>query len=86
MEGDPIAGGSVYHLADGWDAGAIAAQDGAVAKGETARELWSARWLRWDLRCWAASYVTLPSMASFPPIHRTRASPPRRRSCTVRCR
>jgi methionyl-tRNA formyltransferase len=21
MEGDPIAGGSVYHLADGWDAG-----------------------------------------------------------------
>ena len=27
LEGDPIAGGSVYHLADGWDAGAIAAQD-----------------------------------------------------------
>ncbi|OZB50127.1 MAG: formyl transferase, partial [Thiomonas sp. 14-66-4] len=25
LEGDPIAGGSVYHLADGWDAGAIAA-------------------------------------------------------------
>jgi len=41
MEGDPIAGGSVYHLADGWDAGAIAAQDWCfVAKGETARELW----------------------------------------------
>jgi len=40
-EGDPIAGGSVYHLADGWDAGAIAAQDWCfVAKGETARELW----------------------------------------------
>jgi len=34
-----IAGGSVYHLADGWDAGAIAAQDWCfVAKGETARE------------------------------------------------
>lgn len=41
LEGDPIAGGSVYHLADGWDAGAIAAQDWCfVAKGETARELW----------------------------------------------
>ena len=41
MEGDPIAGGSVYHLADGWDAGAIAAQDWCfVAKGESARELW----------------------------------------------
>jgi glycine cleavage system regulatory protein len=39
--GDPIAGGSVYHLADGWDAGPIAAQDWCfVAKGETARELW----------------------------------------------
>jgi methionyl-tRNA formyltransferase len=41
LEGDPIAGGSVYHLADGWDAGAIAAQDWCfVAKNETARDLW----------------------------------------------
>jgi glycine cleavage system regulatory protein len=41
LEGDPIAGGSVYHLSDGWDAGAIAAQDWCfVARGETARELW----------------------------------------------
>src|SRR5436190_129928 len=41
LDGDPIAGGSIYHLADGWDAGAIAAQDWCfVAKGETARELW----------------------------------------------
>jgi glycine cleavage system regulatory protein/folate-dependent phosphoribosylglycinamide formyltransferase PurN len=41
LEGDPIAGGSVYHLADGWDAGAIAAQDWCfVVEGETARELW----------------------------------------------
>ncbi|MGQ0685750.1 formyltransferase family protein, partial [Bradyrhizobium sp.] len=40
-EGDPIAGGSVYHLADRMDAGAIAAQDWVfVKKGETARELW----------------------------------------------
>ena len=46
LEGDPIAGGSVYHLADGWDAGAIAAQDwcfvaqrrdGARAVGARAR-------------------------------------------------
>src|SRR6187455_2407787 len=41
LEGDAIAGGSVYHLADGWDAGALAAQDWCfVAKGETARDLW----------------------------------------------
>src|SRR5262249_46309194 len=41
LAGDPIAGGSVYHLADGWDAGAIAAQDWCfVGQGETARELW----------------------------------------------
>jgi methionyl-tRNA formyltransferase len=40
-EGDPIAGGTVYHLADRMDAGAIAAQDWCfVKKGETARELW----------------------------------------------
>src|SRR5678809_603960 len=39
--GDPIAGGSIYHLAERMDAGAIAAQDWCfVAKGETARELW----------------------------------------------
>jgi methionyl-tRNA formyltransferase len=41
LEGDAIAGGTVYHLADGWDAGAIAAQDWCfVGKSETARELW----------------------------------------------
>jgi methionyl-tRNA formyltransferase len=41
LEGDAVAGGSVYHLADGWDAGAIAAQDWCfVNQGETARELW----------------------------------------------
>lgn len=41
LEGDPIAGGSIYHLDDGWDAGAIAAQDWCfVRKGESARELW----------------------------------------------
>src|SRR5436305_11772262 len=40
-EGDPIAGGTVYHLADRMDAGAIAAQEWVfVRKGETARELW----------------------------------------------
>src|SRR3954452_15787344 len=40
-EGDPISGGTIYHLADRIDAGAIAAQDWCfVRKGETARELW----------------------------------------------
>jgi methionyl-tRNA formyltransferase len=40
-EGDTIAGGTVYHLAERMDAGAIAAQEWCfVRKGETARELW----------------------------------------------
>jgi methionyl-tRNA formyltransferase len=41
QEGDPIAGGSIYHLSEQMDAGSIAAQDWCfVRKGETARELW----------------------------------------------
>jgi methionyl-tRNA formyltransferase len=40
-EGDAIAGGTIYHLADRMDAGAIAAQEWLfVKKGETARQLW----------------------------------------------
>src|SRR5260370_25913787 len=40
-EGEPIAGGTISHLADRMDAGAIAAQEWCfVKKGETARELW----------------------------------------------
>ncbi len=40
-EGDSIAGGTVYHLADRMDAGAIALQEWVfVKKGETARQLW----------------------------------------------
>src|SRR3954468_6994314 len=40
-ERDPIAGGTVYHLADRMDAGAIAAQEWCfVKKHEPARELW----------------------------------------------
>jgi methionyl-tRNA formyltransferase len=38
---DPIAGGSIYHLAERMDAGALAAQDWCFVKpGESARELW----------------------------------------------
>ncbi len=40
-ERDPIAGGSVYHLADRMDSGPLAAQDWCfVKKDETARTLW----------------------------------------------
>jgi methionyl-tRNA formyltransferase len=40
-EGDPVAGGTIYHLADKLDAGPIVAQDWVfVKKGESARELW----------------------------------------------
>ncbi|MEO6748209.1 MAG: formyltransferase family protein, partial [Casimicrobiaceae bacterium] len=38
---DAIAGGTIYHLAERMDAGAIAAQDWCFVKpDETARELW----------------------------------------------
>lgn len=41
LAGDAVAGGSVYHLADGWDAGAVALQDWCfVLPGDTARSLW----------------------------------------------
>src|SRR4051794_2572077 len=40
-DGDAIAGGTLYHLADRVDAGAVVAQEWCfVRKGETARDLW----------------------------------------------
>ena len=40
-EGDPVTGGTIYHLAEKMDGGAFAAQEWCfVKKGETARELW----------------------------------------------
>ena len=80
LEGDPIAGGSVYHLADGWDAGAIAAQDWCfVAKGETARELWERALAPMACRCWRRWCTTPGWKARCRRLHRTRASPPSRR-------
>ncbi len=67
-EGDPIAGGSVYHLADRMDAGAIAAQEWVfVRKGETARELWEralaplGQKLLGDVIDYAKTHKTLPA-------------------------
>jgi methionyl-tRNA formyltransferase len=67
-EGDPIAGGTVYHLADRMDAGAIAAQDWVfVKKDETARELWEralaplGQKLLADVIDYAKTHQTLPS-------------------------
>src|SRR6476646_7199650 len=67
-EGDPIAGGSVYHLADRMDAGAIAAQEWVfVKKGETARELWEralaplGQKLLGDVIDYAKTYKSLPA-------------------------
>jgi len=69
-EGDPIAGGSIYHLADRMDAGAIAAQDWVfVKKGETARELWERALAPLGLRLlgevidYAKTFKTLPAKA-----------------------
>ena len=69
-EGDPIAGGSIYHLADRMDAGAIAAQDWVfVKKGETARELWEralaplGQRLLGEVIDYAKTHKTLPAKA-----------------------
>ena len=80
LEGDPIAGGSVYHLADGWDAGAIAAQDWCfVARAKPRASCGNARWRRWAWRCWRRWCATRASTASCRRSRRTRASPPARR-------
>lgn len=72
-EGDPIAGGSVYHLGTGWDDGAIAAQDWCfVAKGESARDLWERALSPLGLRLLrqvvnhAAQHRSLPAQAQDP--------------------
>src|SRR3954462_7844638 len=69
-EADPIAGGTVYHLADRMDAGAIAAQEWCfVKKGETARELWEralaplGQKLLGDVIDYAKTHKTLPAKA-----------------------
>ena len=70
LSGDPIAGGTVYHLAEGWDRGAIAMQDWCfVAKGETARELWERALAPMGLELlkrvvrYAATHGALPALA-----------------------
>ena len=69
-EGDPIAGGTIYHLADRMDAGAIAAQEWCfVKKGETARELWEralaplGQKLLGEVIDYAKTHKTLPATA-----------------------
>ena len=69
-ENDPIAGGSIYHLAERMDAGAIAAQDWIfVKKGETARQLWEralaplGQKLLGDVIDYAKVHKALPSKA-----------------------
>jgi glycine cleavage system regulatory protein len=73
LEGDPIAGGSIYHLADGWDAGAIAAQDWCfVVRGETARDLWERALAPMGLKlisqvvAYAAEHGEVPAFAQDP--------------------
>jgi len=70
LSGDPIAGGTVYHLAEGWDRGAIAMQDWCfVAKDETARELWERALAPMGLELlkrvvrYAATHGALPALA-----------------------
>ena len=69
-EGDPIAGGTIYHLADRMDAGAIALQEWVfVKKGETARQLWEralaplGQKLLGDVIDYAKTHGSLPAKA-----------------------
>src|SRR5881628_1656249 len=66
LESDPIAGGSVYHLADGWDAGAFAASRRAICG--------SARSRPWGSICSAASCAMRATTARCRPRSRTSAS------------
>ena len=60
MEGDPVAGGSIYHLADGWDAGALASTRWQIARSASAPTgppaAWrgppasSPAWCKWTFR------------------------------------
>ena len=92
LEGDPIAGGSVYHLADGWDAGAIAAQDWCfVARGESARELWERALAPMGLELLgrvvrhARDHGTLPAKHAGRPLRDARADDPARRRADRGC-
>jgi methionyl-tRNA formyltransferase len=73
LSGDPIAGGSIYHLDAGWDAGAVAAQDWCfVVPGESARDLWERALSPMGLRLirqvvnHAAGHGSLPAHAQDP--------------------
>ena len=81
-EGDPIAGGSIYHLADRMDAGAIAAQDWVfVKKGETARELWERALAPLGQKLLGEVIDYAKTHKSCRPSRRTSSSRPRRRAC-----
>ncbi len=82
-EGDPIAGGTIYHLADRMDAGAIAAQEWVfVKKGETARELWERALAPLGQKLLAGRHPLRQAPQGSLPGHslRMRSSPPRRRA------
>ena len=67
-EGDPIAGGTIYHLADRMDAGAIAAQEWCSSRRARPRgSCGSARWPRSARSClaevidYAKAHKSLPA-------------------------
>ena len=83
-EGDPIAGGTIYHLADRMDAGAIAAQDWCfVKKGETARELWERALAPLGLRLLGEVIDYAKATRACRPSRRTSSSRPWRRAAWI---
>ena len=78
-EGDPIAGGTIYHLADRMDAGAIAAQEWSK-KARPPGSFGSGRWPRSAKNCSPRSSTTPGSTSPCPPGPRTSNSPPSRRA------
>ncbi len=80
-EGDPIAGGTIYHLADVMDGGAIAAQEWCfVKKAKLLANFGSARWRRWASSCSARSWTSRLSTSVCPQPTRTSNSRPMRQN------
>ena len=80
-ERDPIAGGSIYHLADRMDAGAIAAQElSSSRRARPPANCGSARWPRSVKSCSVKSSTTPRSITPCRPSPKTSNSPPRHRT------
>jgi len=81
-EGDPIAGGTIYHLADRRMPAPSRPRMGFRQKARRP-QLWSARWCRWAKRLLAEVIDHAKAHGSLPASRRTRSLRPVRRLSRV---